>query len=64
MKQMQIQGQDIDEYSDRSFDIQNDIEELLALAAAAHRFNWTAPLHDIVRRLMNEVNEFITEQEE
>lgn len=63
MKQMQIQGEDIDEYSDRSFDIQNDIEELLALAAAAHQFNWSGPLHDIVRRLMNEVNEFITQQE-
>lgn len=58
MHQRQVKGEIIEEDSDRSNDIQYDLEELLALAASAYMFNWTAPLHDIVRRLMNEVAEF------
>ncbi|MBA7495658.1 hypothetical protein ES702_06247 [subsurface metagenome] len=58
MNQAPIQGEIIDEYSVRCRQIQYEIEELLALVAAAHHFNWTAPLHDIVRSLMNQVHEF------
>lgn len=58
MNQMKVEGKVIQEYSGRSMEIQNDIEELLAMLAIAHRFNWLGPLHDLVRRLMNEVAEF------
>ena len=58
MKQVRITGNIIPEYSDRSTEIQLDIEDLLNMVARAHFFNWTAPTHDIVRRLMNEVHEF------
>lgn len=65
MKQKTIIGQVINESSDRSQEIQLDLEDILNMVARAHLFNWTAPLHDIVRRLMNEVNEFkpLTEEE-
>ena len=58
MKQTQVIGQAILEDSERDQDIQLDIEDLLNIVARAHLFNWTSPTHDIVRRLMNEVNEF------
>ncbi len=58
MKQMQVQGITIPEYSRRSTDIQLHLEDFLNTTARAHFFNWTAPTHDIVRRLMNEVAEF------
>lgn len=58
MQQKLIKGETIQEHTFRSNDIQCDMEILLALLAAGHRFNWTGPLHDLVRRLMNEVHEF------
>lgn len=58
MKQMQVPGVPIDEHSDRSSEIQLDLEDFLNTLARGHFFNWTAPTHDIVRRLMNEVQEF------
>ena len=58
MKPMKIQGEIIPEYSDHSNDIQDDIEQLLALVAAAHKFNWKEPLHDLVRSIMNSIYEF------
>lgn len=58
MKQVRIEGQVIREYSLLSSEIQTDLEDLLNMIARAHNFNWTAPTHDIVRRLMNEVAEF------
>lgn len=64
MKQILIKGEFIEESTIRSNEIQNDIEELLALVASAYRFNWGAPLHDIVRLLMNQVHEFLPLKEE
>lgn len=64
MRQTLIKGEIIQEDTDRSNEIQNDIEELLALVASAYRFNWMEPLHDIIRRLMNEVHEFLPLKEE
>jgi len=58
MKQKLIKGETIQEYTVRSNDIQYDMEELLALLAAAHGFNWTGPLHDLVRSIMNAIHEF------
>lgn len=58
MKQMQIEGVIIEEYSPRGLEIQLDLEYFLNVLARAHFFNWTSPTHDIVRRLMNEVQEF------
>lgn len=58
MKQVRIEGQLIQEYSLRDREIQLEIEDLLNMVARANLFNWTAPTHDIVRRLMNEVLEF------
>lgn len=58
MKQVRIEGQLIQEYSDLDREIQLDLEDLLNMIARAHNFNWTCPTHDIVRRLMNEVHEF------
>jgi len=58
MKQIKIIGQAIKEDSERDGDIQRDLEDLLNVLARAYLFNWTAPTHDIVRRLMNEVHEF------
>lgn len=64
MKQMQVPGVTIKEYSDRDREIQLDLEDFLNTLARAHFFNWTAPTHDIVRRLMNEVHEFKPAAEE
>lgn len=58
MKQMHIKGVRIPGHSKRSTEIQLDLEHSLNVLARAHFFNWTAPTHDIVRRLMNEVHEF------
>ena len=58
MKQITVIGQAIKDNSERYREIQLDIEDLLNLVARAHLFNWTAPTHDLVRRLMNEVDEF------
>ena len=58
MKQMQVTGVAIREHSERSSEIQYDLEDFLNAVARASFFNWTAPTHDIVRRLMNEVAEF------
>lgn len=58
MKQMHVPGVIINEDSARDREIQLDLEELLNTVAHMYSFNWTAPTHDIVRRLMNEVNEF------
>ena len=58
MKQTKVIGQAIREDSARDREIQLDIEDILNMVARAHLFNWTAPTHDIVRRLMNEVSEF------
>lgn len=58
MKQIKVIGQAIIEYSERDREIQLDIEDILNMVARAHLFNWTAPTHDIVRRLINEVYEF------
>jgi len=58
MQQKLIKGEPIQEHTVRSNDIQYDMEELLALLAAAHRFNWTGPLHDLVRCIMNDIHEF------
>lgn len=63
MKQTKIDGKDIQEYTARSNEIQHDLEVLLASYAYVCEFNWTAPLHDIVRRLMNEVHEFKPQDE-
>lgn len=64
MKQMRIEGQPIKEYSDLDRQIRLDLKDLLNMIARAHNFNWTAPTHDIVRRLMNEVHEFKPIQED
>lgn len=64
MIQIKVAGQAIQQDTDRSNEIQYEIEEYLALIAVAYQFNWTAPLHDIVRRLMNEVYEFVPLKED
>ena len=64
MKQIHVEGVTIREYSDRDREIQLDLEDLLNCAAFFYLFNWTAPTHDIVRRLMNEVHEFKPAAEE
>jgi len=58
MKQMQVPGVIIKEYTERSNDIQSRIQLMLLIISVNFQFTWTAPLHDIVRRLMNEVHEF------
>lgn len=58
MKHVRVEGEMIQEYSDLDREIQQDLEDILNMIARAHNFNWTAPTHDIVRRLMNEVHEF------
>jgi len=58
MRQIQVPGINIPEDSPRDREIQLDLEDVLNSMARAHFFNWTAPTHDIVRRLMNEVREF------
>lgn len=64
MIQTKVEGKAIKEATQRSNHIQNEIQDYLALIAPAYRFNWTAPLHDIVRRLMNEVYEFVPLEED
>ncbi|MBA7603968.1 hypothetical protein ES703_11086 [subsurface metagenome] len=64
MKQMHVPGVIINEHSPRDREIQLDLEDLLNMVARAHYFNWQAPTHDIVRRLMNEVHEFRPAEEE
>lgn len=64
MIQTKVKGQAIKEDTDRSNEIQYTIEEQLAMLAVYFHFNWTAPLHDIVRRLMNEVYEFVPLKED
>lgn len=64
MIQTKVEGQAIQEDTDRSNEIQWTIEEQLAMLGVYFHFNWTAPLHDIVRRLMNEVYEFVPLKED
>lgn len=64
MKQIHVRGDIINEDSVRDREIQLDLEDILNMCARAHLFNWSAPTHDIVRRLMNEVYEFKPIQED
>lgn len=64
MKQKLLKGQLIQEYTERSIDIQSRIQLMLLIISVNFQFTWTAPLHDIVRRLMNEVHEFKPAAEE
>lgn len=44
--------------------IQHQIEDALNRIAEVYSFGWLGPLHDIVRRLMNEVADFIPTPDE
>jgi len=59
-----IKGDIIQEFMILSNEIQYNMEQQLALLAAAHGFTWTVPLYDLARRLMNEIYEFKPAAEE
>jgi len=64
MEQILIKSQPIHEHTEHSNDIQSRIQLMLLIISVNFQFTWTAPLHDIVRRLMNEVLEFKPAAEE